>query len=73
MGVLYLIASGPAGFDVSKGMASNRFGAYSPGGYSMMAALLTEVEMTMFFLIIVLGATDKPAPAGLRPLPLAWP
>jgi aquaporin Z len=67
-GVLYLIASGAAGFDVSKGFASNGFGAHSPGGYSMTAALLTEVVMTMFFLIIILGATDKRAPAGFAPI-----
>jgi hypothetical protein len=67
-GVLYLLASGAAGFDVSKGFASNGFGAHSPGGYSMMAALLTEVVMTMFFLIIILGATDKRAPAGFAPI-----
>ena len=67
-GVLYLIASGAAGFDVSKGFASNGYGAHSPGGYSMMAALLTEVVMTMFFLIIILGATDPRAPAGLAPI-----
>jgi aquaporin Z len=67
-GVLYLIASGASGFDLSKGFASNGFGAHSPGGYSMMAALLTEVVMTMFFLIIILGATDKRAPAGFAPI-----
>jgi aquaporin Z len=67
-GVLYLIASGAAGFDVSKGFASNGYGAHSPGGYSMMAALLTEVVMTMFFLIIIMGATDPRAPAGLAPI-----
>jgi aquaporin Z len=67
-GVLYLIASGASGFDLSKGFASNGFGAHSPGGYSMMAALLTEVVMTMFFLIIIMGATDKRAPAGFAPI-----
>jgi aquaporin Z len=67
-GVLYLIASGAAGFDVSKGFASNGYGAHSPGGYSMVAALLTEVVMTMFFLIIIMGATDKRAPAGFAPI-----
>jgi aquaporin Z len=67
-GFLYLIASGTAGFDVSKGFASNGFGAHSPGGYSMMAALLTEVVMTMFFLIVIMGATDKRAPAGFAPI-----
>jgi aquaporin Z len=67
-GVLYVIASGAPGFDVSKGFASNGFGAHSPGGYSMMAALVTEVVMTMFFLIVILGATDKRAPAGFAPI-----
>jgi len=67
-GVLYLIANGAAGFDVSKGFASNGYGAHSPGGYSMVAALLTEVVMTMFFLIIIMGATDKRAPAGFAPI-----
>ncbi|MEC5162284.1 aquaporin Z [Janthinobacterium sp. CG_23.3] len=69
-GVLYLIASGTAGFDVSKGFASNGYGEHSPGGYSMLAALITEVVMTMFFLIVILGATDKRAPAGFAPLPI---
>lgn len=67
-GVLYLIASGAPGFDVGKGFASNGYGAHSPGGYSMMAALITEVVMTMFFLIVILGATDKRAPAGFAPI-----
>jgi aquaporin Z len=66
--VLYVIASGAAGFDVSKGFASNGYGAHSPGGYSLTAALVTEVVMTMFFLIVILGATDKRAPAGLAPI-----
>jgi aquaporin Z len=67
-GVLYVIASGALGFDVSKGFASNGFGEHSPGGYSMLAALVTEVVMTMFFLIVILGATDKRAPAGFAPI-----
>jgi aquaporin Z len=67
-GVLYVIASGAAGFDVSKGFASNGYGAHSPGGYSLLAALVTEVVMTMFFLLIILGATDKRAPAGFAPI-----
>ena len=67
-GVLYLIASGKAGFDVSAGFASNGYGAHSPGGYSFLAALITEVVMTMMFLIIILGATDKRAPQGFAPL-----
>jgi aquaporin Z len=67
-GVLYVIASGAAGFDVAKGFASNGYGAHSPGGYSLLAALVTEVVMTMFFLIVILGATDKRAPAGFAGL-----
>ncbi len=67
-GVLYLIASGKAGFDLAGGFASNGYGAHSPGGYSMLAALVTEVVMTMMFLIVILGATDKRAPAGMAPL-----
>jgi aquaporin Z len=69
-GVLYVIASGAAGFDVSKGFASNGYGAHSPGGYSLLAALVTEVVMTMMFLIVILGATDKRAPAGFAPIPI---
>lgn len=67
-GVLYLIASGKAGFDVSAGFASNGFGEHSPGKYSLVAALLTEVVMTMMFLIVIMGSTDKSAPAGFAPL-----
>lgn len=67
-GVLYVVASGKAGFDVSAGFASNGYGAHSPGGYSMQAALVTEVVMTMMFVIIILGATDKRAPAGFAPI-----
>lgn len=66
--ILYVIASGAPGFDVSKGFASNGYGAHSPGGYSMMAALVCEVVMTAFFLIVILGSTDKRAPAGLAPI-----
>jgi aquaporin Z len=67
-GVLYLIASGKAGFDVAGGFASNGFGEHSPGGYSMVAALVTEVVMTMMFLLVILGSTDKRAPQGLAPI-----
>lgn len=67
-GVLYLIASGAPGFDISKGFASNGYGSHSPGGYSLLAALVSEVVMTMFFLLIILGATDKRAPAGFAPI-----
>ena len=67
-GVLYIIASGQAGFDVTAGFASNGFGEHSPGGYSMTAALVTEIVMTMIFLIFILGANDKRATAGLAPI-----
>ncbi|WP_217316331.1 aquaporin Z [Rhodanobacter sp. B04] len=63
--VLYVIASGKAGFDASaSGFASNGYGAHSPGGYSMCAAMVCELVMTAFFLIVIHGATDKRAPAG---------
>src|SRR6478736_6990791 len=67
-GVLYVIASGAPGFELAKGFASNGYGAHSPGGYSLMAGLVCEVVMTMFFLIVILGATDKRAPAGFAPI-----
>jgi aquaporin Z len=67
-GILYLIASGAAGFDLAGGFASNGYGEHSPGGYSLTAALVCEVVMTFMFLIIILGATDKRAPAGLAPI-----
>ncbi len=67
-GVLYIIASGKAGFDVTAGFASNGYGDHSPGGYSLLAALVSEVVMTMMFLIVILGATDKRAPQGFAPI-----
>jgi aquaporin Z len=67
-GVLYVIASGKAGFDVSAGFASNGYELHSPGGYSLLAALVTEVVMTMMFLLIIMGATDKRAPQGFAPI-----
>ena len=67
-GVLYLIATGKAGFVVSTGFASNGYGAHSPGGYSLLAALVTEIVMTMMFLLIILGSTDKRAPQGFAPI-----
>jgi len=67
-GVLYLIASGKAGFDVSAGFAANGYGEHSLGGYSLQAGLITEVVMTMMFLVIILGATDKRAPQGFAPI-----
>lgn len=67
-GVLYLIASGQAGFELSAGFASNGYGDHSPGQYGLMAALITEVVMTMMFLFVIMGATDKRAPQGLAPV-----
>jgi aquaporin Z len=69
-GVLFVIASGKAGFSTAGGFASNGFGEHSPGGYSMGACLIAEVVLTFFFLMIILGATDKRAPAGFAPLPI---
>jgi len=66
-GILYLIASGKAGFAVG-GFASNGFGEHSPGGYSMMAALVCEIVMTAVFLFVIMGSTGKRAPAGFAPL-----
>lgn len=67
-GVLYLIASGKAGFDVTAGFASNGYGEHSPGGYSLVAALVTEIVLTGMFLFVIMGATDKRAPQGLAPI-----
>lgn len=68
-GALYLIASGKAGFDVTAGgFASNGFGEHSPGGYSLQAAVIAELLLTAFFLIVIHGATDKRAPAGFAPV-----
>lgn len=67
-GVLYLIASGAAGFDLAKGFASNGYGEHSPGGYSLVACLISEVVMTMVFLFIIMGSTHGKAPAGFAPL-----
>lgn len=66
--VLYVIASGTVGFDLSGGFASNGYGERSPGGYSLLAALVCEIVMTMMFIFVILGATDKRAPAGLAPI-----
>lgn len=67
-GVLYLIASGKAGFDLAGGFASNGYGEHSPGGYSMLACLVAEVVLTAMFLFIIMGATHGKAPAGFAPL-----
>jgi aquaporin Z len=68
--VLYVIASGAAGFDLSGGFASNGYGAHSPGGYSMGAAFVAEFVLTFMFLIVILGSTDKRAIAGFAPIPI---
>ena len=67
-GVLYVIASGSAGFDARAGFAANGYGDHSPGDYSLMACLVTEVVMTFGFLFIILGATDAGAPKGFAPI-----
>jgi aquaporin Z len=66
--VLFVIASGKAGFDVSAGFAANGYGAHSPGGYTLSAALVCEFVMTFIFLIIILGSTDRRAPQGFAPV-----
>lgn len=66
--VLYMIASGQAGFDATGRFAANGYGEHSPGGYSLSAGFLSEVVMTLMFLLIILGATDRRAPAGFAPI-----
>jgi aquaporin Z len=68
--VLYLIASGKAGFDVKAGFAANGYGAHSPGGYSLGAAAISEVVMTFMFLLVILGATHGRASTGFAPIPI---
>lgn len=68
--VLYVIASGAPGFSTAAGFAANGFDAHSPGGYSMVAALVAELVLTFFFLLVILGATDSRAPAGFAPIPI---
>jgi aquaporin Z len=67
-GILYLIASGKAGFDLSGGLASNGYADHSPGKYGLVSGLVSEIVMTFMFLMIILGATDKRAPAGFAPI-----
>jgi aquaporin Z len=67
-GVLYIIASGSASFDVHAGFASNGYGEHSPGGYSLLACIVSEVVLTAFFLLVIMGATDKRAPKGFAPI-----
>jgi aquaporin Z len=66
--ILYVIASGHAGFDLAAGFASNGYGEHSPGGYSLAAALVTEIVMTFFFLFVIMGATHGSAPTGFAPI-----
>jgi aquaporin Z len=66
-GVLYVIATGKAGAEIG-GFASNGYGEHSPGGYNLVAALVVEVVLTMFFLLVIMGATDSRAPAGFAPI-----
>jgi len=70
--ILYIIATGQAGFDVTAGFASNGYGEHSPGGYNLTAALVTEIVMTFMFLMIILGATDKRAPQGFAPIAIGF-
>lgn len=67
-GVLYVIASGKAGFEVSAGFASNGYGEHSPGGYSLLACLVAEIVLTMFFIFVIMGSTDSRAPKGFAPI-----
>ncbi len=67
-GTLYVIASGKAGFSVSGGFASNGYGAHSPGGYPLLSCLVAEVVLTFFFLMVIMGSTDKRAPSGFAPI-----
>ena len=66
--VLYVIASGRAGFDVSAGFAANGYGQHSPGGYALGSCLVSELVMTFMFLLVILGATDERAPRGFAPI-----
>ena len=67
-GVLFVIASGSASFDVTRGFAANGYGVHSPGGYSLLAGAVAEVVLTMFFLLVIMGATDSRAPKGFAPI-----
>ena len=66
--ILYIIASGASGFDVTSGFASNGYGEHSPGGYSLLSALVCEIVMTFMFLFVIMGSTDERAPKGFAPI-----
>ncbi len=68
--ILYVIASGAEGFSLSAGFAANGYGAHSPGGYPLLSCLVCEVVMTLIFLFVIMGATDKRVPAGFAPIPI---
>lgn len=70
--VLYLIASGKAGFELSAGFAANGYGLHSPGGYSLISCAIAEIVLTMFFVIVIVGATDKRAPQGFAPIAIGF-
>ncbi|MGO9124961.1 MAG: aquaporin Z [Terriglobales bacterium] len=67
-GVLFVIASGYASFDVRQGFAANGYGVHSPGGYSLLAGAVAEIVLTMFFLLVIMGSTDSRAPKGFAPI-----
>lgn len=67
-GVLYIIASGQAGFSLADGFASNGYAEHSPGGYSLLSGAVTEIVLTMMFVVVIMGATDKRAPQGFAPI-----
>lgn len=69
-GILLVIAGGAQGFSLSAGFAANGYGAHSPGGYSLLSCLVCEVVMTLVFLFVIMGATDKRVPAGFAPIPI---
>jgi aquaporin Z len=71
-GTLYVIARGKEGFDLAGGFASNGYGAHSPGGYPLLSCLVAEVVLTFFFLMIIMGSTDKRAPAGFAPIAIGF-
>jgi aquaporin Z len=68
--ILYVIATGASGFDLASGFAANGYGPHSPGGYSLTAAMVCEVVMTLMFVFVIMGATDRRVPTGFAPIPI---